>query len=101
MTKEIDYEALIAEHSRKVSEQIKREAALTGTEEDLRITAAHALRDFLQIAKPEGSNMELARFTDPRSLGYLTLTNGEDECLVSYRSIGGDPDRRGRIWHLR
>lgn len=53
MAKQIDYEALIADHSRKVSEQIRGEVALTGTEEDLRITAAHALQDFLRFAKPQ------------------------------------------------
>lgn len=58
MAKEIDYEALIAEHSRKVSDEIRKKPSFAGSEEELRITATHGLRDFLQIAKPFSSNID-------------------------------------------
>jgi len=87
MATEIDYEALIAEHSRKVSDQIKGEVALTGTEEDLRITAAHALRDFLQIAKPLSSNI------DPYGKHEHHLAKGRPDSIyegvfIEYKSPG-------------
>jgi hypothetical protein len=106
MASEIDYEALIAEHSRKVADQITKEVALTGTEEDLRITAAHALRDFLQIAKPLDSNI------DPKGRHEYHLAKGRPDSVyqgvfIEYKSPGlfqgrkESPGAKGVLKQLR
>ena len=87
MAAEIDYEALITEHSRKVADQITKEVAFAGTEEDLRITAAHALRDFLQIAKPLSSTI------DPHGKHEHHLAKGRPDSVyqgvfIEYKSPG-------------
>ncbi len=93
MAAEIGYEALIAEHSRKVADQISKEVAIGGTEEDLRITAAHALRDFLQIAKPSFSTI------DPHGKHEHHLAKGRPDSVyqgvfIEYKSPRLFPGRR-------